>query len=344
MGISVKTRKMLWGRAASRCNEPTCRLELVMDITETDDPTLVGEECHVVAREPGGPRGDSPLSTEQRDLYGNLLLMCNVHHTVIDRNPIVYPVDRLHRMKSDHEAWVRASLAGYDPVHQREEELYASCIQEWETRLDLDGWDGWAGRLLSHGHPSLPVWKLEALEWLRAWLFKRVWPRRYPRLEAALENFRLVLVDLTNWMQKVGEEVGVGDTKTIWVEKIYKRARGVDRLEERRLEDEYDFNVGVAEDLALELTRAANLVCDEVRRDLMPDYRLKEGLVVITSGPFADLTWTTYKPQYAMGTTPDGAYPGLTAFLADREDRDISAGYGVSAEDYARRKRERRRD
>ncbi len=58
MGISLKTRKMLWGRAANRCAFRDCRKELVVDATETDDESLVGEECHIVAREEGGAKRD----------------------------------------------------------------------------------------------------------------------------------------------------------------------------------------------------------------------------------------------------------------------------------------------
>ena len=43
MGISLKTHKMLWGRAANRCAFPECRRELVMDASETDDKSLIGE-------------------------------------------------------------------------------------------------------------------------------------------------------------------------------------------------------------------------------------------------------------------------------------------------------------
>jgi hypothetical protein len=40
-----------------------------MDVPETDDATLVGEECHIVARDEGGPRGASQLTANERDLY-----------------------------------------------------------------------------------------------------------------------------------------------------------------------------------------------------------------------------------------------------------------------------------
>jgi len=49
--ISVKTHKMQWGRAASRCAFPECRRELVMERTAVDDASLVGEACHMVAKE-----------------------------------------------------------------------------------------------------------------------------------------------------------------------------------------------------------------------------------------------------------------------------------------------------
>ena len=64
MSISLKTHKMLWGRAASRC--AFCRRELVMDASQTDDESLVGDACHIVAQSAGGPRGDSPLTPEER--------------------------------------------------------------------------------------------------------------------------------------------------------------------------------------------------------------------------------------------------------------------------------------
>jgi hypothetical protein len=41
MTISLKTHKMLWGRAASRCAFPGCRRELVMDASPTDDESLI---------------------------------------------------------------------------------------------------------------------------------------------------------------------------------------------------------------------------------------------------------------------------------------------------------------
>jgi hypothetical protein len=58
MALTIKTNRMLWGRAASRCSFPDCRRELVIDSLETGDPSLVGKAAHIVAEQPSGPRGD----------------------------------------------------------------------------------------------------------------------------------------------------------------------------------------------------------------------------------------------------------------------------------------------
>jgi len=57
MAISLKTAKMLWGRAAGRCSMPECRQPLVIDSTETDNEALIGDMCHIVAESEDGPRG-----------------------------------------------------------------------------------------------------------------------------------------------------------------------------------------------------------------------------------------------------------------------------------------------
>jgi hypothetical protein len=58
MSISTKTRKMLWGRSGNRWAHPDCRQELVADGTGTDDESLIGDECHIVAKCQNGPEAD----------------------------------------------------------------------------------------------------------------------------------------------------------------------------------------------------------------------------------------------------------------------------------------------
>ncbi|HEU5246008.1 MAG TPA: hypothetical protein VFU09_02855, partial [Candidatus Udaeobacter sp.] len=44
-----------------------------------DDPSVVGDMAHIVAREPGFTRGDyDGMSDEQREAYANRILVCKV--------------------------------------------------------------------------------------------------------------------------------------------------------------------------------------------------------------------------------------------------------------------------
>ena len=93
-----------------------------MDASEADDPSLVGEACHVVAEKNDGPRGQSELTAKQRDKYANLLLLCNVHHKQIDDQPNKFTVEVLHQVKNDHEKWVKEKLVTYDEKKQKDDE------------------------------------------------------------------------------------------------------------------------------------------------------------------------------------------------------------------------------
>jgi len=106
MGVNTKTQKMLWGKAAGRCSYSTCKEELIMEATSTDNESLVGEICHIVAKSEDGPRGNSQLSSEERDEYSNLILMCKKHHKKIDDQFNHYTVPKLKELKVAHETWV----------------------------------------------------------------------------------------------------------------------------------------------------------------------------------------------------------------------------------------------
>jgi len=66
--------------------------------------TLVGEVCHIKGSKPGSARYDLNQSEVERHAYGNLVLMCPTHHTVIDDDEEAYTVERLYKIKAEHEA------------------------------------------------------------------------------------------------------------------------------------------------------------------------------------------------------------------------------------------------
>jgi hypothetical protein len=99
MPITDRTRKILWIRAGGRCS--ICREQLVIDaMDDDDDPSVFGEECHIVARSPGGPRA---AEIEDMDGYDNLILLCRKHHKQVDDQRSHFTVDRLKQIKREHE-------------------------------------------------------------------------------------------------------------------------------------------------------------------------------------------------------------------------------------------------
>jgi hypothetical protein len=108
VAILSKDRKVLWARARNRCAFPQCRQALTVDqvdaATGEDFPTVIGEEAHIRSAWAGGPRHDPTYPREKLDAYENYILLCPVHHSMIDaERGRGYDVDTLLRMRSDHE-------------------------------------------------------------------------------------------------------------------------------------------------------------------------------------------------------------------------------------------------
>ena len=112
MTVSNKTRKVLWGRSGNLC--ALCRRGLVIDPTEADDESVIGEECHIVSPRPGGARNDPDFPSETLHAASNLILLCRVHHKMVDDQSETYTVEMLNKLKANHEQWVASSLAASD--------------------------------------------------------------------------------------------------------------------------------------------------------------------------------------------------------------------------------------
>ena len=108
MTISARTRKLLWGRSGNRC--AMCRRELIEPGTPVDDESIIGDECHIEFASSGGPRHNPESAQEKLDDYGNLLLLCKVHHKLIDDQTSEYSVSHLVEIKVRHEKWVSEQL------------------------------------------------------------------------------------------------------------------------------------------------------------------------------------------------------------------------------------------
>ena len=139
MGISLKDVKLLWGRSANRC--AICRVELSQDSVNSNESYPLGEQAHIVSKEVDGPRGKSILTSEERDSYRNLILLCPTHHTEVDKNEYDYPVEKLHMIKSQHEDWVRYGLLnnGFTQVNSlgTDGDQLLNFVREWMQFCDF---------------------------------------------------------------------------------------------------------------------------------------------------------------------------------------------------------------
>lgn len=318
MTISLKTHKMLWARSGNRCAFPDCRQPLVEHI-DGSGPSILGVEAHIIAQSDGGPRGAAGVELADRDALANLILLCGVHHKLVDDHPDAYTVEVLREMKRVHEESTTRSEDLAARQLRLAEELYAEYVDIWAAKADLDNWTAWTSRLLSHSEPSLDREHLTELQELRPWLLSRVWPGRHQTLEESFINFRLVLDDLVEAFASAANDL---DAEIVWTRRFYK----IDEWNPKRyryLLDAYRQQVALVENLTYELTRAANYLCDQVRATLNANYRRAEGALLVQRGPTMDLVVNTYRPEYREGERVARPYPGQKRFALVGPRRDF---------------------
>lgn len=326
MSITLKTHKMLWGRSGNRCALPTCRRILVEDETETDDASIVGDEAHIIAKENDGPRGISTLTPEERDKFDNLILLCKVHHKQIDDQHKKYTVELLQKIKSEHIEWVNTNL-NPDIRKQHDEEMYSSYIDKWIIMADISNWTIWISNIFDSGEPRIKVKRFELLQNLNEYILSRVWPKRYDKIEFALNNFRLILNDFLKVFSMY--KIQTGSDESPWFDTVnfYREARN-EEIYKRQL-DAFNFHVDLVLDLACELTRSANYVCDQIREYLSRSFRIAEGVLLISNGPDMNLSYTTVRLEYPSNNIEDIKYLGLEKFMTTRSTREYFFGEGI---------------
>lgn len=97
MGMALATIKRLFAKSSNQCAFPECNAPIIVN------GIVVGEICHIKARRKNGPRYDATLSAADRDSYGNLLLLCETCHKLIDADPGRYSSEVLAKLKYQHE-------------------------------------------------------------------------------------------------------------------------------------------------------------------------------------------------------------------------------------------------
>jgi len=90
--------KRLFALSRNVCAFPNCTIAIVQPTG-----TLTGKICHIKAMSQGGPRYDSTQTDKERNSFQNLILLCSVHHDIIDDQPEKFSVEVLQDMKETHE-------------------------------------------------------------------------------------------------------------------------------------------------------------------------------------------------------------------------------------------------
>lgn len=117
---SRPTVKRLFALSGNRCAFLGCTTPLV----DRDTGTVVGEVCHIKGEKPAAPRFDNSQDNKSRHSFDNLILLCNIHHKVIDDNEHEYTVDHLLKMKEQHET----RLVDKEPIDDSTSEAFTSSI------------------------------------------------------------------------------------------------------------------------------------------------------------------------------------------------------------------------
>jgi hypothetical protein len=110
--LSPLSRMILWAKAAGRCQYSGCNKSLIGDLISGAEDKNFGFVAHIVADTPTGPRGDSIRSPLLSDDVNNLMLLCHVHHKLIDVDAVdQHPEERMLAMKAAHEQRVETVTA-----------------------------------------------------------------------------------------------------------------------------------------------------------------------------------------------------------------------------------------
>jgi hypothetical protein len=133
--VPIDVQWKIWFRAGGRCEYPGCNQALWRDeltFQEMNRAYL----AHIIAQSAKGPRGDIYWSPRLAADESNLMLLCDAHHRLIDRNKgRDFPVDMLRDFKRQHEERIEL-LTGLDIERRTHILLFGTRIGEREGLIN----------------------------------------------------------------------------------------------------------------------------------------------------------------------------------------------------------------
>lgn len=119
-----------------RCYVPTCHERVIRMVD--GEPSVNIQVAHIRAHSAGGPRFDPDFPRDKRRGFANLILLCQAHHSVIDkkRNEDRYPASLLLDWKEQREGDFSKLLDGLDVIGQDSlAEMLAESVGDTKDEL-----------------------------------------------------------------------------------------------------------------------------------------------------------------------------------------------------------------
>lgn len=271
MSINEKDVKILWYKSAGRCAFPGCRMELSTQSQSSQScATVIGENCHIVGENETSARFKSILTTEERNRYPNLILLCRNHHREIDGDELKWPIECLHQIKADHEIWVQSALTEAIDTNSV---WYTNLINAITEKLNLLSWD-WFSDNAIRGIVADNF--IDGVGDIDLYLFKAIYPGKYPDLENTIKNLIKRAREYVNHftsnskLDQHGFHRGINFHKRIYPNPRYHE----ELIEYRRWEVK-------CSRLFFNLTHALNEYAETVRKYIKPDYFKLQGKFTI---------------------------------------------------------------
>ncbi|MDJ0500702.1 MAG: hypothetical protein PX483_07580 [Nostocales cyanobacterium LE14-WE4] len=268
MSVPIVDVKILWGRASGRCSMPDCRRELTHESgTLPAGAVVVGENCHIVAEKVDGPRGNYPIAEAEINRYSNLILLCSIHHKIIDTDVNAWPVEKLRQIKSDHESWIQTTFKYSD---QQDALVYHHIVALASSSLMLQAWDG----ISDHA-----VRDLAYKEWIsgiynfNVVVQRAIWPGTLKSLEIAIQTLAERSIEYAEHYMTLAYMPHIESTfyqenktwKQVWRDDYEQYAARSEAWQNNNFR------------MLMNMTHAVNEFVDQVRAFLDPYFFLKKG-------------------------------------------------------------------
>ena len=122
--------RALFARSSNQCAFPGCIHTLLNSKNE-----FVAQICHIEAAKPGGERYNPTQNEDSRRAYANLVILCYQHH--IETNDVhEYPVEKLKKIKSDHEN--KSNVSDFKIDERALYKIAEEMTNYWETIEQLN--------------------------------------------------------------------------------------------------------------------------------------------------------------------------------------------------------------